>query len=50
LTQKELAEKAGVSRYTVIRIENGDKPTPLITSKLAKAFDMPVEEFQKWVT
>jgi transcriptional regulator with XRE-family HTH domain len=37
LTQDELAEKAGVSRQTVLKIEGGLEPRPKTVRKLAAA-------------
>lgn len=45
LTQEELAEKAGVSRQTVIAIEKGNyTPSVLLALKLARIFKVPVED------
>ncbi len=45
LTQEELAEKAGVSRQTVIAIEKGNyTPSVELALKLAKIFKVPVED------
>jgi transcriptional regulator with XRE-family HTH domain len=38
LTQKELAEKLGVSRYSVIRYENGQTKISKRTELLLKTF------------
>lgn len=44
-TQAELAERVGVSRKTVNTIENRVfMPSALLAMKLARAFDLPVEE------
>ncbi len=45
MTQQELADKAGVTRQTIIAIE-ADKYSPslMLAFKIAKAFDMPLEE------
>ena len=38
LSQQQLAEKSGVSRYTIGRLENGERSArPTTTQKLAKA-------------
>ena len=37
LTQKDLAERAGVARFAVIRIERGDPVRPLTVRKIARA-------------
>ncbi len=45
LTQEELAEKAGVSRQTIIAIEKGNyTPSVELALKLAKIFKVPVED------
>ena len=51
-SQVELSEVAKVSRDIISRLENGTAKNlmPKTIGKLAKAFDMPVEEFQKWVS
>ena len=45
MTQQELAEKAGVTRQTIIAIE-GDKYSPSLelAFKIARAFEVPLEE------
>ena len=45
MTQEELAQKAGVSRQTIIAIESG-KYTPSLglAFKLAEIFKRPIEE------
>lgn len=48
LTQEELAQKAGVTRQTVISIEKGHyTPSVLLALKLATIFKVPVEEVFK---
>lgn len=48
LTQKQLAERSGVSEMTVRRIENGDYGIKLLTlHKLAAGLDVPIEELAK---
>ncbi|MDY6948435.1 MAG: helix-turn-helix transcriptional regulator [Pseudomonadota bacterium] len=44
MTQAELARALGVSQQTVFAYELGDRVSVLIVAKLAKVFDMPVEE------
>lgn len=45
LTQEELAEKAGVSRQTIIAIEKGNyTPSVLLALKIARIFKASVED------
>ncbi len=45
LTQAELAERASVTRQTIIAIEKGNyTPSVLLALKLAKVLNKPVEE------
>jgi putative transcriptional regulator len=45
MTQEELAEKAGVTRQTVISIEKGNyTPSVLLSLKIAKIFGKVLEE------
>ena len=45
MTQEELAEKAGITRQTVISIEKGNyTPSVLLAIKLALVFEVPVED------
>lgn len=45
LTQEELADRAGVSRQTVIAIEKGNyTPSVLLALKIARIFKVPVED------
>ena len=45
LTQGELAEKADVSRQTIIAIEKGNyTPSVLLALKIARIFKVPVED------
>ncbi len=44
-TQEELAEKAGVSRQTIIAIEKGNyTPSVLLALKISRIFKKPVED------
>jgi transcriptional regulator with XRE-family HTH domain len=46
LTQAQLAEKAGIARETVSRIERSERfPTPRVAALLAEAVGMPVEDW-----
>ena len=53
-TQAEFAERSKVNRDTISKLETGALTVKDISAltlcKLAAAFDMPVEEFQKRVT
>jgi len=45
MTQQELAEKAGVSRQTVIAVEAGKySPTLELAFRIADAFGLPITE------
>jgi len=45
LTQKELAERVGVTRQTIIAVEQGRfVPSVRLALELAKALEMPLEE------
>ena len=45
LTQEELADRAGVTRQTIISIEKGNYvPSVLLALKLARCFEVSVEE------
>ncbi|MEW6180492.1 MAG: helix-turn-helix transcriptional regulator [Chloroflexota bacterium] len=44
-TQQELAQKAGVTRQTIISLENGRyNPSILLAFRLARLFGVPIEE------
>jgi len=44
MTQQQLADKAGVTRQTIIAIEAGKyAPSLTLAFKIAKAFDVPLE-------
>lgn len=46
LTHEKLAQKAGISRQAIGKIESGMRnPTMLTMFKLAQAMDMSMEEF-----
>lgn len=48
LTQQALADRAGVHRVTIARIEAGaDAPAASTTRRLAEALDVPVEALRK---
>lgn len=48
LTQEDLAQRAGVSRQTIIAIEKGNyTPSVLLALKIAGIFKVPVEKIFK---
>lgn len=45
MTQKDLAEKVGVTRQTIVAIEAAKySPTLELAFKIARAFDQPLEQ------
>lgn len=45
MTQEELAVRTGVSRQTIMSIENGNtNPSVLLAFKIAKALETPIAE------
>lgn len=45
MTQQELADKTGVTRQTIVAIENGKySPTLELAFRIARVFDQPLEE------
>lgn len=45
MTQKELAEKVGVTRQTIVAIENAKySPSLELAFRIAHVFDVPLEE------
>jgi len=45
MTQQELADKTGVTRQTIVAIENGKYfPTLELAFRISLVFDMPLEE------
>ena len=45
MTQKDLAQKVGVTRQTIVAIENAKySPTLELAFKISRAFDKPLEE------
>ena len=45
MTQQQLAEKAGVTRQTIVAIEKGNySPSLELAFRIARAFDLPLEE------
>jgi transcriptional regulator with XRE-family HTH domain len=47
LSQRALAERAGVAELTVIRIENGDSVWPQTAGKIAAGLGLDVRDLQK---
>lgn len=46
MTQNELAERAGIARNTVARMERGERePSWVMVQKLARALNVPVAAF-----
>ena len=45
MTQQELADKTGVTRQTIVAIENGKYfPTLELAFRIAKVFNVPLQE------
>jgi len=45
MTQQELANKTGVTRQTIVAIENGKySPTLDLAFRIARVFNLPLEE------
>jgi len=45
MTQQELADKTGVTRQTIVAIENGKYfPTLELAFRISKVFNLPLEE------
>lgn len=45
MTQKELADRVGVTRQTILAIENGKySPSLEVAFRIAQVFDTPLEE------
>jgi len=45
LTQQELADKTGVTRQTIVAIENGKySPTLELAFRIARVFNVPLDE------
>lgn len=50
MTQKDLAVRAGVTRQTIVAVENGQYlPSLELAFRIARAFRMPLEEVFFWV-
>lgn len=46
LTQKDLSEKVGVTRQTIVSLEKGTYvPSLLLTMNIAEVFQEPIEKF-----
>jgi putative transcriptional regulator len=51
MTQAELAEKVGVTRQTIVAIEQGRySPSLEVAFRIAAVFGKPLEEVFKWET
>lgn len=49
LTQEDVAQRAGVSRQTIVAIEKGNYvPSVALAMELAKILDCPVEKLFFW--
>lgn len=49
MTQAALAEKAGVTRQTIVAIEQGRySPSLEVAFRIAAAFDVPLEQVFQW--
>ena len=49
MTQAALAEKVGVTRQTIVAIEQGRySPSLEVAFRIAHAFDVPLEEVFQW--
>ncbi len=49
MTQKQLAEKVGVSRQTIVAIEAAKySPTLELAFQIANAFDKPISDVFQW--
>lgn len=46
LTQVQLAEKAGIARSSVARIERGERANAITAQRLAKALGVTVKQLQ----
>jgi transcriptional regulator with XRE-family HTH domain len=46
-TQEELAERAGIGRMTVVRLEAGDDGRVTTLRKLAEALECPPDELRR---
>lgn len=45
MTQKDLADRVGVTRQTILAIENGKySPTLELAFRIARAFDVPLDQ------
>ena len=45
MTQQQLADKVGVTRQTMVAIENGKySPTLELAFRISRVFDLPLEE------
>jgi putative transcriptional regulator len=50
MTQQELADKTGVTRQTIVAIENGKySPTLELAFRISQVFDVPLHEVFSYV-
>ena len=50
MTQKELAKKVGVTRQTIIAVENAKySPSLELAFRIAKVFDVPLEDIFSYI-
>jgi putative transcriptional regulator len=50
MTQQELADKTGVTRQTIVAIENGKySPTLELAFRMARVFNVPLDEVFSYV-
>jgi putative transcriptional regulator len=51
MTQKDLADKTGVTRQTIVAIENGKySPTLELAFRMARIFNVPLDEVFSYET
>lgn len=51
MTQQQLADKVGVTRQTIVAIENGKySPTLELAFRIARVFNSPLEEVFSYIT
>ena len=51
MTQQELADKTGVTRQTIVAIENGKySPTLELAFRISRVFSLPLEEVFSYIS